>query len=567
MRPSADTLLVWSGAACVYGCAFCPIKPTETESGVSLADLQVALKSVPSLEHRLALVVGGEPLLRPDLSRLLAAIRTAGCAPGIVSTGRGLLYAQIRQRLLRLDLSYLRLQLFGVADTHDRAVAVPGAFEQALSGLSSWLAEAGSNCDVDIALSTRGRPPDGLPGEVEALANLLPSSHAQIVLAVDPQQHEAGFDSEAWRKAAMALQDWNSDPGHPLLVWEGLPASVASVTNIAPLRPAFVAARPQASCLGASGEMVRARVSSREQVQANSFNFVRTETVVACSDCADTCTAHAAAGSTTEPQRQLWLVEGKELVLHSTDSGDFSTAAIAHIKNACSHLFVDRSAPGVLDDFVEGMRRVLPDPVCAGCPNRDACGRRYRIVEGPPFAREEAWIKAFLTTLRGNVLDVGCGEQLYRAEIGQRLHSGDIRYTGLDPDAISLSHARAALPKGRFHLTGIEAFRAPAASFDHILCLRALNHVTDLDEALARMAALLKPGGTLLLVETTPFAMLRQAQQIAAADQAPRAGHQHLRNVTSEEVLPFAQRRGLQVREHHPASLENTNEWILLLQR
>jgi len=61
--------------------------------------------------------------------------------------------------------------------------------------------------------------------------------------------------------------------------------------------------------------------------------------------------------------------------------------------------------------------------------------------------------------------------------------------------------------------------------------------------------------------------MLRRPEQVAAADRAPRAGHQHFRNVTSAEVLPYARRRSLQVIEHHPASLQTTNEWILLLTR
>src|SRR6185369_9412297 len=121
--------------------------------------------------------------------------------------------------------------------------------------------------------------------------------------------------------------------------------------------------------------------------------------------------------------------------------------------------------------------------------------------------------------------------------------------------------------EGRFIAGGIEGFRGQAASYDHILCLRSLNHVADLDEAVARMSALLKPGGSLLMVETTPFAMLRRPEQVAAADRAPRAGHQHFRNLASEDVLPFARRRALHVREHHPASLAAANEWILLLER
>jgi hypothetical protein len=71
----------------------------------------------------------------------------------------------------------------------------------------------------------------------------------------------------------------------------------------------------------------------------------------------------------------------------------------------------------------------------------------------------------------------------------------------------------------------------------------------------------------LLIVECTPFAMLRSAEQVAAADRAPRAGHQHFRNVASDEVVPFAYARGLEVVEHQPAGFEGTNQWLLLLAR
>jgi hypothetical protein len=91
--------------------------------------------------------------------------------------------------------------------------------------------------------------------------------------------------------------------------------------------------------------------------------------------------------------------------------------------------------------------------------------------------------------------------------------------------------------------------------------------VLDLDEAMSRMSRFLKPGGLLLLVEMTPFAMLRRAEQVEAADRAPRAGHQHFRNLASEEILPFLSRHGLRVVEHHPASRDTSNQWILLLAR
>ncbi len=318
-----------------------------------------------------------------------------------------------------------------------------------------------------------------------------------------------------------------------------------------------------------TGELVPftpGRTAAAAATRANSFNYVRTETAVPWTAAADACTAHARSGG-LDPVRQLWLIEADRLTRYVTDTGDFTVSELTRVKSELSHLFVDRAAPGVLDDFTSGMRRVLPDPVCGSCANRAVCGRRFQLVDGEPFAREEARIAGHVGRLRGRVLDVGCGEQLYRDELAALLRANAIAYTGLDPDEESLARLRTALPEARLHVGDIEHYDDEPASYDHVLCLRALNHVLDLDEALSRMSRFLKPGGSLLLVEMTPFAMLRRAEQVEAADRAPRAGHQHFRNLASEDVLPFVRRHGLRVVEHHPASRETSNQWILLLAR
>ncbi|MGH7790391.1 MAG: methyltransferase domain-containing protein, partial [Candidatus Binatia bacterium] len=301
-----------------------------------------------------------------------------------------------------------------------------------------------------------------------------------------------------------------------------------------------------------------------EQTRANSFNYLVTDDGVPYVADADACRA-AERGAALPPHRHLWLIDGDALRRYATDTGDFAPAEMARIKDEWSHVFVDRAAPGVLDDFTHGMRRVRPDPVCAACARRAHCGHRFAVVDGPPYAREEAWIAAHMAGLHGHVLDVGCGEQLYQDILAPLVRDGAVTYHGLDPDEPALARLRAVIPEGRYTLGGIEEFEGVPASCDHILSLRSLNHVRDLDLALARMAALLRPGGQLLLVETTPFAMLRRAAQVAAADHAPRAGHQHFRNVTSEEILPLAARHGLRVVHHHPVGLDTTNQWLLLL--
>ncbi len=566
MRPRSDTVLVWTGGTCSYGCGACPIDLGVAPAGIDPARLQRGLAGATASEGRLAVLVGGEPFLRPDLLRLVAAVRGAGCVPGIVTTGRPLVYPQVRERLRRAGLAYLRVQLFGRGAAHDRAVGVRGAFDQALAGLRAWSAEAGAGCDVDAALTVRRRSMETLVSEVDALAREL-SPPAQIVISIDPAERTEPRQAEFLRRAIAALAHWNDDPERPLLAWEGLPeaASPASCAVVRPLRPSFVGAAPRASCLGVVEEIASAAATGPE-TRANSFNFLRTATTVPWTADPDACTAHAAAGG-ADTRRHLWLVDGERLVLCATDTGDFSSAEIARVKDEMSHLFLDRAAAGVLDDFTEGMRRVLPDPACDACANRDRCARRFRVVDGPPFAREEAWIAGHVAGLRGRVLDVGCGEQLYRDELAPLVRSGAVRYTGLDPDEASLASLRAVLPEGRYQIGGIEDFRGEPASYDHILCLRSLNHVFDVDEALARMGELLRPGGRLLIVETTPFAMLRTPEQVVAADRAPRAGHQHFRNVFGEDVVPLARRHALRVLEHHAAGLRTTNEWILLLER
>ncbi|MDX2167476.1 MAG: methyltransferase domain-containing protein [Deltaproteobacteria bacterium] len=566
MRPRADSLLLWTGGACVYGCGTCPYAGHGVPDGIALADLLGGLAGVPDREGRLAILVGGEPFLRPDVLRLLAGIRAAGCAAGLVTTGRPLLYAPVRDKLRRADLAYLRVQLFGVGEAHDRASAVAGAFAQVLEGVRAWSDTAAETCDVDVALSTRGRPLARVVDELEQLAPLLPTT-VQLTVAIDGEQRAALAHDLGARQAVASLREWNTDAQRPLLAWEGLPSDAAELVDlaIAPPLPSFVHRRPPACCLGTLDELALPR-SPDDGPRANSFNFIATQTAVPYEQDVARCTAHARAGAVS-PARALWLVDGAQLRLHATDTGDFDLPAVNRLKDELSHVFVDRAPAGVLDDYVEGMRRVLPDPRCDACVQHAACGHRFQLVDEPPYAREEAWIVAHLRRLRGRVLDVGCGEQLYRDELAPLLRSGTVDYHGLDPDAVSLRRVREALPDGRYSLGDIEAFRGTAASYDHILCLRALNHVFDMDEAIGRMAELLRPGGQMLLVETTPFAMLRSAAQVAAADRAPRAGHQHFRNVGSEAVVPLARRRGLRVVHHHPIGRTTTNQWILLLER
>ncbi len=93
----------------------------------------------------------------------------------------------------------------------------------------------------------------------------------------------------------------------------------------------------------------------------------------------------------------------------------------------------------------------------------------------------------------GTLLDVGCafGRFLERAQ-------AHYRCAGMDISPFALEQARRWLPQIPLTEGRIEAFR-PGARYDVVTCFDVLEHVPDLDLALARLRDLLVPSGILAI--------------------------------------------------------------------
>jgi len=66
-------------------------------------------------------------------------------------------------------------------------------------------------------------------------------------------------------------------------------------------------------------------------------------------------------------------------------------------------------------------------------------------------------------------------------------------------------------------------------TFDHVLLLRSWNHLRDPKRALERIVAVLRPGGTLTVVDNVAFGLVRSRAQAERAESGP-AVHEHFRN-------------------------------------
>lgn len=97
--------------------------------------------------------------------------------------------------------------------------------------------------------------------------------------------------------------------------------------------------------------------------------------------------------------------------------------------------------------------------------------------------------------IRGEVLDVGCGEMPFRG-----LLPAGVGYTAVDvPRADEFGMRRHS------EIVKFDGVRLPFAdeSFDHVLCIEVLEHAEDPSALVAEMHRVLRPGGTLL--GTVPF--------------------------------------------------------------
>jgi SAM-dependent methyltransferase len=162
------------------------------------------------------------------------------------------------------------------------------------------------------------------------------------------------------------------------------------------------------------------------------------------------------------------------------------------------------------------------------------------------------------------VLDVGCGEGPYGDALARAAGAGRIRYTGLEPDAARAAAMRARWPWAEVRVAAAEAFAPAARSFDHVLVLRSWNHLRDPCAVLARLAAALRPGGTLTIVDNEAFGLARTRGGAARAERSS-AVFEHFRNDAAEDAHALVERAagGLDLVERRDVGPATSNQWLL----
>lgn len=167
----------------------------------------------------------------------------------------------------------------------------------------------------------------------------------------------------------------------------------------------------------------------------------------------------------------------------------------------------------------------------------------YHKVRKITLASKCKMIIAETKTVKGNLLDVGCGTGAFLNE----MKTAGWNITGLEPDETARKNAREL-----FNIDSQpspELFALPAGSYDAITMWHVLEHVHQLHEYVEQLKNLLKPGGRLLIA--VPNYTSHDAdhyQRFWAAYDVPR----HLYHFSPASMRILMEKHGLQVLKTKP---------------
>lgn len=148
------------------------------------------------------------------------------------------------------------------------------------------------------------------------------------------------------------------------------------------------------------------------------------------------------------------------------------------------------------------------------------------------------------------VLDVGCGGGI----LAESLANEGAVVTGIDPSEKSLAVARAHAAQSGLSIDYQlgTAENLPSDNFDLVFAVDVLEHVDNLDGALARIAAVLAPGGGLgfLTHNRTVRAFLELVWREEYVEHtSPEGFHDFAKFITPEELTDGLSRHGMVVQE------------------
>jgi MoaA/NifB/PqqE/SkfB family radical SAM enzyme/SAM-dependent methyltransferase len=589
--------LIKVGYGCNDHCTFCHTYDVRHIDDTADRVAQ-KIRRAAALGHSMVVFSGGEPTIRPEIVSWAKFANQLGLAVGLVTNGRMLSYAPFLERMLARRLEYVYLSLHGGDErVHDASVR-SHAFAETWRGLQNC---SGRGLDVTANCVVTSINVDHLIGVVDLVARL-PDVRLNLSMTEPKGGAEHLFDqvvpdvSYAAARVRDALLHAREigiahrvgHGGFPLCLLPGFEHAYgdlrthgfATMTEVweddlFPIddrNKVHPAVCDDCALRGGCPGLYRgyeSRHGSQELrpvrgVRSNSFNYVEERTIAWRAGAP--CPLLAGGTAPYDRGRSLLVRYGDVIRVHRTTTRDFSDLEIETTKRRLEQVYVDVSDKHAADDFAADLRKLAVQPECTTCAEYERCTRCYRILDDDMFTRDDAALLALLAELRGDVLDVGCGDARYGDVLAPLVAAGLVRYRGVEPNADAAERVRRRWPWASIDETPVEALNFDAASFDHVLVLRSYNHLREPRRVIAALVRALRPGGTLLVADNVAFGLVRDRRQAQRAETGP-ATFEHYRNDGTDQVVDALAFLPLDLLRRTEVAAGTSNQWYLHYRR
>ncbi|MBM3233873.1 radical SAM protein [Candidatus Pacearchaeota archaeon] len=107
------------------------------------------------LQVKRIILIGGEPTIYPEITRVIGVLNSKDIQTGIVSNGRRLIQKRFLENLKRAGLGSISIGIEGsTAELHDETTQIKGSYKETLSGLENCIS-LGMNVSTNTVISEK----------------------------------------------------------------------------------------------------------------------------------------------------------------------------------------------------------------------------------------------------------------------------------------------------------------------------------------------------------------------------------------------------------------------------
>jgi SAM-dependent methyltransferase/pyruvate-formate lyase-activating enzyme len=585
--------LIKVGYGCNNHCTFCHTLDVRHIDGDS-DEVERKIDRAARLGHTMVCLSGGEVTMRKELLRWASRVAARGMDFGLVTNGRMLAYVEFVEKLLERRLRYVYLSLHGGTARMHNLLVRADAFEQTYAAIGNL---AGRGLDFTVNTVVTRQNVAHLRGVVDAMlpypdvvtkfSMVAPKGGAdklfeQIIPPVSLVAEKVVDAIRYGLERTSGLGRYAHD-GIPFCLLPGLEDRYDDLrthrfaTMIEIGEPDFFPVDDRAkvqpdechacSLRGPCPGLYRGyrevhgdgEVHAVPGLRSNSFHYVREELVGRVVD--KRCPVRADGVTPWDRGRHLFLLEGADVWRYRCDSRNFPDVEIERTKTDLGQIYVDVSNKDAPENFIHDLAKAERSDVCTECPEREGCAGMFERKGSEVFARDDGRLRDVVAGLRGDVLDVGCGEGRYDDVIAPLGEAGLVRYVGLEPNEERVRAMRARWGWATVQRGDAESIDATAA-FDHVLLLRSWNHLRDPERALRAIVQALRPGGTLTVADDVAFGLLRDQGQAERAENGA-ATFEHHRNDGAGDAERVLSRTPLVALDRFDVGPATSTLWML----